>query len=146
MQYKEEIMSEEFTKHLFKFPCRFGEFHMVVHHFTGPDTGGPHCHPYGFMTHILKGGYIERRYTLHETFWGCEDIFRQPGESFYVPATTIHELVALPGGECWTVITPGPKEREPGFWTFNEHGAWFRQWNESEVVQKLILYPPDEMV
>ena len=122
----EEKMSDEFTKfHLKGFP-----FDAVVHKFTEPDKGYPHDHPFGFQSHVLKGSYIERIYCRYKlTFL---DVTRKAGDSFFVPATHIHQIIDLPDGECYTIITPLHKERESGFWKFEDGKAYFNQWNEPE--------------
>lgn len=98
---------------------------MVVHHFTAPDTGGPHDHPFRFTTHILKGGYIERVYSIHaDGSWTTEDVLRAPGTMHVVEADCIHELIELPQGECWTVMIPEANIREWRFWRFNSEGAF----------------------
>jgi len=108
-----EVMSAEFTKHHIEglpFPCAF-------HHFTGTDKGGPHDHPWSFRSYIMQGGYIERVYQPDGKF---EDIKREPGTSFNLPAEHIHEIIELPQGECWTLVIPGPLEREWKFWEFDK--------------------------
>ena len=118
--FEEERMSDEFTK----FHVRNAPFYAVFHRFTAPDKGGPHDHPWGFTTKIIKGSYVERRYYLD----GSTEIFhRKLNDSFEMDAKTIHRIVSLPDGECWTMITPFAWEREWGFWQFREDGAYFRQ-------------------
>ncbi|GAB3689346.1 hypothetical protein GCM10027592_05610 [Spirosoma flavus] len=130
MKYRKEIMSREFTKHLLDFRGKNSSLHLVIHHFKGPDKGGPHDHPFRFRTHILKGSYIERVYSYtSDGQWRFEDIERKAGTTHLVEAECIHELIHLPEGDCWTVIQPEQKVREPGFWRFEEGGIWFRQWN-----------------
>ncbi len=126
LTFKKEKMSNEFTKHHIK-GLPFG---AVIHHFTAPDTGGPHDHPFGFTSHIIHGSYIERVYTIQNGNVIFEDIHRLPGTSHYVPATTIHELIALPHGDCFTMITPGPWERETYFWKFENGLIMNRHWRQ----------------
>ncbi len=131
MKIKKEKMSNEFTK----FHIRIDEkgeplFNTVLHRFTNTDKGGPHDHPWGFTTHILKGGYVEKVYTIHEDGkWTSELIHRKPGTSHKVAANCIHEIVELPEGECWTLIMPGAPERQSGFWRFEGDFIGFRLWN-----------------
>jgi len=121
----EEKMSDEFTKfHLKGFP-----FDAVVHKFTEPDKGYPHDHPFGFTTYILKGSYLER---IYDKDGNSMEIIRESGTCHFVPATLIHKIISLPDGDCYTIITPMPKEREPGFWKFEDGKAYFKQWNEPE--------------
>lgn len=130
VNHRKEIMSPEFTKHHLDVHTEKGNVHFLLHQFTGPDKGGPHDHPYDFTTYILKGGYKERIYDLQpDGTYETLEIFREPGTSFEVTAFTIHELIELPEGVCWTIVTPGPKVREPGFWRFEGDNIFFRPWN-----------------
>ncbi len=137
MKYKEEIMSDVFTKHLFDFEGKVEPFHMVVHNFTDIDRGDPHDHPFSFTTHILKGGYTEEIYhlltrPLHGKYWLKEIVERLPGTSHLVSANCIHKIIDLPTGECWTVIIPYEKVQEPAFYRFNENSIERRYWHEKE--------------
>jgi len=129
MEIRNEKMSDEFEKHHIEgLP-----FSAVIHHFTAPDKAGAHDHPFGFTTHILKGSYVERRYSKEGRY---VDLHRKQGSSHNVDSTTIHEIIALPDGDCYTIITPGQWEREPGFWKFENGKAYFKQWNESEFKEQ----------
>lgn len=132
MHYTKEIMSPEFTKyHIAGLP-----FNAAFHHFTGADIGEPHDHPYSFQSHILKGGYIEKIYNIKEdNTWGTEIVTRKEGTSHSVEASVIHELIELPEGECWTLVIPGPVERECRFWQFSDEGIKFRAWWEREFME-----------
>lgn len=119
-----EPMSSAFTKWHLDAPA-------VLHRFTAPDSGDPHDHPFGFTTQILSGGYVEEVYTLTaDGGWSVSLHHRWPGTSHHVEATTVHRIVALPQGECWTVIRPGPWERKSGFWRVVDGRAQFRAWDE----------------
>lgn len=108
-----ERMSDEFTKfHINGLP-----FPAVIHHFTGSDKGLPHDHPWGFLSFVLSGGYIERIYQRTGSF---HDVHRRPGDTFRIAATHIHEIIELPQGECWTLVLPQPWERHGGFWDFSQ--------------------------
>lgn len=115
--FEEEKMSEELMKyHLRGFP-----FHAVIHKFTGADVGDPHDHPFPFTSFIIKGSYVERRwYIRSNNSYYSRDIVRQEGDSFQVDASTIHNIISLPEGECWTLIIPGLHERKWGFYQFGE--------------------------
>lgn len=125
----EERMSDEFVKsHLQGLP-----FDIVIHHFTAKDTGSPHCHPFGFTTHILQGGYVERVYTVEtDGSWTSELFYRKAGTVHSVEATHIHEITELPEGECYTLIMPKEKVREWMFWKFDENGSQSRVWTEGD--------------
>jgi len=125
IEIRQEKMSDQFTKyHLEGLP-----FSAVLHHFTDSDKGYPHDHPFGFTTHILKGSYVEKIY--YPDLDSSEVIHRKQGSSHFVAATLIHEIIELPDGDCWTIITPEKWERQPHFWKF-ENGIWLRAWDETE--------------
>ena len=111
----------------------------VLHRFTAANDVDFHDHPFAFETTIgpkETDGYIEEILapgphgypvvTRHE---------RLPGTTHRVEAGTIHRLTGLRGDECWTVITPGEKERrEPGFYRLVDYGLKLehRFWHESD--------------
>ena len=102
----------------------------VLHHFTAPDMGAPHDHPWNFTSMILKGGYIEE---VYRPDGACERIHRKVGDHFAILAGHIHRIVELPEGECWTCIDVlGPKVQEPGFYEWREGRMFQRRWNEPE--------------
>jgi hypothetical protein len=109
-------------------------FPAVFHRFSGAERGDPHDHPWGFTTHILSGGYVEEIYTCEASgVWIRTTIARLPGTAHHVPATRIHRIVDLLTPECWTMILPGPWERESRFWRFPvEGGALSRAWHETD--------------
>lgn len=134
MSYTIEQMSAEFTKHhLNPDGAAPWPFRPVLHHFTAPDKGGPHDHPWGFTSFVLHGSYVEKVYTPQpDGTWTTEMIHRRAGTAHTVVATHIHELVYLPDGECWTMVLAQPWERESRFWRFDENGIASRAWNEAE--------------
>lgn len=124
----EERMSDAFLKsHLKGLP-----FDAVLHHFTSI-SDEIHDHPFGFTSHILFGGYVERVYTFdaHGVWWS-QLIHRKQGTVHSVEATHIHQIVDLPIGECYTLIIPQEKVRETRFWKFDENGSKSRAWYEGD--------------
>jgi len=120
-----ETLSPAFNKlHIEGLP-----FNASFNHFTEPDTGDPHDHPFNFVTHIIKGSYIERIYDTRGNFY---TITRTLGSFHYVSADTIHKIIKIPEGECYTLMIPELKIREPRFWRFENGKAYSRQWNEEE--------------
>jgi hypothetical protein len=131
LQFRHERMSEQFEKfHIVGLP-----FECAFHHFTGPDQGDPHDHPWSFTSHILAGGYTE------EVFSPGGDrslVYRHPGTAHYVSAKHIHRITNLPTGECWTMILPGLHERETRFWRFSD-GIQSRAWHEHDWTRHDII-------
>lgn len=121
-----EVMSDFFTKHhIHGLP-----FPVVLHHFSAPDRGDPHNHPFEFRTHILHGVYVEEVFSQNGT---RTTIRRQPGESHEVKADCIHRIIELPVGDCYTLMLPlGPKVQEPGFFQFRDDGVYHRFWYTPE--------------
>lgn len=131
-QINVERMNAVFTKyHLNRFGEQPWPFRPVIHHFSGPDLGNPHDHPWSFTTFILSGSYIEEVYTIAaDGSWSKDVVHRSAGSSHRVEATHIHRIIELPEGACWTMVISGPQERDPHFWKFNDKGIYCRPWFE----------------
>lgn len=129
-EFHHERMNDVFEKwHIVGLP-----FPAAFHHFTGPDEGDFHDHPWGFTSHIIAGGYIEE--VMNPTAHGYyrSVIERAAGTVHRVEANHIHRIVALTAPECWTLVLPGHWERQPRFWREID-GFWrSRQWDEREFV------------
>lgn len=126
---REEVMGPHFTKyHIEGLP-----FAAVLHHFTAPDGGHIHDHPWGFRSTVLAGGYVELVY--HPSGWH-EAVERAEGDTFEIAATHIHTIVRLLEKECWTLVLPGPHEQTSGVWEFREDGSYRRTW-DSDVWEKM---------
>ena len=120
-------MGHHFTKyHLEGLPVG-----AVLHHFTAAEPeADPHDHPWGFTSFVLSGGYVEEVFLKNGTSyleeWGA-------GEIRHVKADHVHRIVRLVGGECWTLVLPGPVERVSGFYRWAADGTpMYRRWDEQE--------------
>ncbi|GAB3949506.1 hypothetical protein GCM10028805_25850 [Spirosoma harenae] len=103
--------------------------HRVLHQFTAAHDLHYHDHPFGFKSTILAGGYREEIGVVQANGTMAVTIVdRLPGTAHSVKAGTIHRLVGLLAGDCWTIIEPGPKEKDSGFYKVNEKGVWHRYW------------------
>lgn len=137
IKIKREKMNAVFMKHHLKgLP-----FDAVIHHFSEKDENEHiHDHPFSFTTHILKGSYVEKIYEIHEDLTYTFSIHhRQEGSSHFVPADTIHEIIELPEGECFTIIRPYERTRDTYFYKFENGKVFTRRWNQRkfrEVVNK----------
>lgn len=80
---------------------------------------------------VLQGGYVERIYFIGKPIISYENL-RDVGDWHVVTTNTIHQIISLPQGECWTLILPGPKVKESGFYKFEQDKVYFRHWFENE--------------
>jgi hypothetical protein len=83
-------------------------FNVYLHQLDAPQWHpvGCHDHPWGFVTVLLSGGYLERT--------GDEYNRRYAGQVLYRPATHLHD-VTTPYGRSWSLIVTGKKSRTWGF-------------------------------
>jgi hypothetical protein len=121
-----------------RWPSLFG-LNIMIHCIARPDEDrDPHDHPWGFLSFILRGGYVEER-------WGASHHGpRPPSRSTLVianrraplsfafrRATDLHRIVTLAdGGPCWTVVITTRRSHEWGFWTeagWIPHGAYLAE-------------------
>jgi len=129
MNLREEKMSDEFKK----YHVENSRLKAVFHEFTAPDKGGPHCHPFRFKSFVLQGSYVEKVYVINPNgLFVSFSIERKEGDSFYIEADHIHEIVSIPEGVCYTMIRPEKKVKESKFWKFEGNKIFHRQWNETE--------------
>lgn len=128
IRIKREKMNDVFTKHHLKgLP-----FDAVIHHFSAKDINEHiHDHPFSFTTHILKGSYIERIYEIAEDgTYTFSEYHRKESTSHFVAAHTIHEIIDLPDGECFTLIKPNAWEKDIYFYRFEDGKAFRRKKNQ----------------
>lgn len=132
LSFRPEKLSRAFKKH----HIEGLSFAASLNEFSAPDTGDPHDHPFDFVTHILSGGYTERRYIIdelgHVTF---EDMERLPGTSHFIKATDIHQIIYLPSGHCTTLMVPQTGHvRATCFYRFIDGKAYRRLWNKRRFI------------
>lgn len=105
----------------------------VFHTLSEPDTEGSiHDHPFSFTSFVISGGYVEKIWYKFEEGYRTSIVERKPGSSHRVEADTIHQILALPNGECHTLILPEAKTREPGFYKFENGKVYHRFHYEKE--------------
>lgn len=125
---EKEKMNDVFIKyHLKGLP-----FDAVLHHFSEQDKNEHiHDHPWSFTSHVLKGSYVEKIYTLKDNVLTSRDVLRKEGSSHFVNAELIHEIIDLPEGECYTLIRPDiTTQRDVHFWKFEDGKVFNRKWDE----------------
>ncbi len=100
MNFEIERMSNEFTRyHLNKEGELDWPFRPMINHFTAPDIGGPHDHPWGFTSLILEGSLKAVVYKIEEDgSWSKEVTEYKKGDCYSITAEHIHEIVELPEG------------------------------------------------
>lgn len=118
MEIKELKLSEEFTKyHLDLSKEGWEHYQPLLHHFTGPDKGDPHDHPFDMKIYILKGWYIEKVYNRYGII--SRGVKHEQGEVFTIKSEHIHKIIHV-SEHCWTLAIPQPcVERVWGFWNFD---------------------------
>jgi hypothetical protein len=102
-------------------------YRLTVHKMHRPDADTCcHDHPWGFVSLVLWGGYVEEVEREHpgirEGNWRGDYMVRErrwnrPGTLLLRPATWCHRIASLPRGTCWTLLIRAPERREWGFWT-----------------------------
>ena len=125
VRLEHEKMNEGFEKfHIRGLMYQGNPFYAVIHHFTGPDEGDPHDHPFGMDITLLKGEQLERIFwKKNDGTWRDKLFHRHEGSSRYVQANTIHRIESLPDGECYTLMMPDWHEQRWGSWILNEDGS-----------------------
>ena len=103
---------------------------LVLHRFTGPDTGPHHNHPFSCRSYILHGGYTEE--LLHPD-GRIELRHHRPGDVVEIPHDHVHRIISLHEGEAITLYEVlGPKVQEPGFFEWRDGRMFSRRWFEQE--------------
>lgn len=98
---------------------------VYLHHFVGDDWSlDLHDHPKRFISLGLQGKYRE---TTPKLGAGVDQqtsrIWRAPWVRSF-PATHIHRLAMVDGGECWTLVIVLKSVREWGFWSSGHFIPW----------------------
>lgn len=123
-----DIRTEWMNGHFVKLHLGDGR---VLHHFSGAD--GPdadfHDHPFAADISVKVGGYVEQVMHLDGT---VHEIERREGDCFRNEADTIHRIIHLTAPFVITDFRPGPKERDPGFYRWDNGLMLSRRWFESE--------------
>lgn len=114
--FRQAITVEGMNRNFVKYHLGRG---FALHRFTGVDLGPPHDHPCGFQTLILEP-YVEDIYAVQHGGWSCRRVLRQAGTVHAVTAETVHKIVALPGGQSWTLVQYGRHVRETRFYRFGD--------------------------
>lgn len=97
---------------------------VYLHKFCRDDDDRAlHCHPWWFISVMLKGGYIEHRA-------GKPTLIRRALSFAFRRATAQHriELFRDDAGEvipCWTLVITGRKKRVWGFWCRKGFVPWY---------------------
>ena len=126
------ITHERMSDHMAKWHLGPGETGnpLVLHKFSGPDSGPHHDHPFDCRSYILDGGYTEE--VLHPD-GRIELRHHLPGDVVDIPHDHVHRIIHLPEGEALTLYEVlGPKVQESGFFEFRDGRMFQRRWHEPE--------------
>lgn len=123
LSFEEEVINPGFTKwHIKGLPVA-----AAIHIFTEANDEYPHCHPWDFVSTVIRGAYLEERFFIDEKGgWTSDKVLREHGKSHHVKATTIHRVIELPYGTCWTFVVQEPKIKDWLLWDFREDGIYKR--------------------
>lgn len=95
-------------------------FSARLHHLHSSDPGALHDHPWGFVSFIIKGSYVET--TPEGTF------LRKRWSVIRHKATDLHRLTipGSPNGQTWSLVFFGRRTREWGFLTDDGWVPWYQ--------------------
>lgn len=127
-----ERMSDIFTKyHVEGMPVG-----LVIHEFSAPEPldADSHDHPGDFINWVISGWYKQRHWFWSKIFkeWRYVDKMVYPDQLYLVNAETIHQIIEIAPEGCITVTKWDASRRKPCFWRFDESGAKFREWDQTE--------------
>ncbi len=106
---------------------------VYLHHFVGDDWSlDLHDHPKRFVSIGLWGRYREERPTDSGVIW---QEFKAPWVRTF-PASHIHRLSMIDGGECWTLVIVLRAVRSWGFWHNGKFIGW-REYVDSETADEM---------
>ena len=106
-----------------------------------------HCHPWNFLSIILKGSYDEIRYVktisnvaMYEDMEQTEYQHHHVGSILFRPSTWRHRVI-LGDKPAWTLVFVGLNHRQWGFWPNGEF-CWWRKYDPDKgICQEDVLYP-----
>jgi len=89
---------------------------LMLHHILRPDADRcQHDHPWGFVTLVLWGGYVE-------LVGEAQRMQRmRPGRAGWRPPEYRHRIITLPRGHAWTLVLT---TRRTGSWGFYTRDGW----------------------
>lgn len=94
---------------------RFFGRKIMLHRMVAPDYARePHDHPWGFITIVLWGGYVEGILDPDGTM---KERVNRPGHIRANSSLHAHVVTKLLGKQCWTLILRGKRVRQWGFYT-----------------------------
>ena len=103
---------------------------LVIHRFTGADTGPHHDHQFDCRSYILHGGYDEE--VMHPD-GRIETRSHGVGDVVEIPHDHVHRIIRLHEPECLTLYEVlGPKVQESGFFEFRDGQMFSRKWHEHD--------------
>lgn len=89
---------------------------IKLHKILKSDDACLHDHPWGFMSIILWGGYVEHTDKGSKIYHPLNVLFRS---AEYRHRLEVHQT-------CWTLVFTSGRKREWGFWTKKGWIEWFK--------------------
>lgn len=88
---------------------------LLLHRMDGPDSRETlHDHPWGFVSLVLRGGYVERR--LNSLTMDEVDEEHRIRHWNRVRPSDAHAIIRLLRTPTWTLLLAGPRKRVWGYW------------------------------
>lgn len=105
---------------------------LYVHKFETEDEGTFHDHPWGFLSFVLKGGYVEH---YIDPMTGERESREIKRWSFNRKRThDFHYIARLTTNPTWTILLVGPRRRTWGFLSVDN--PIYREWIEHTTFPK----------
>jgi len=106
-------------------------FNLMLHKILLSDHNCCHDHPWGFISLILKGGYVETVEKPMCEHWSVDDLDERinttkkiihPGQIIFRKAEHRHKLDIYQN--CWTLVLRFKVKRRWGFWIKDRWVHW----------------------
>src|SRR6185312_1914412 len=120
------------------FRCKW--FGIFLHKFCRSDyKQSLHCHPWTFISIILKGGYNEVTETTAPGIGEKYELIT-PGRILYRPAEWRHRVELINEQPSWSIILVGQRKRKWGFWPNGKWCFWRKFDYSNNICEEDILW------
>ncbi len=114
-------------------------FGIYLHRFLGSDDACLHCHPFDFVSILLRGGYFEtigqNWFQQDDGSWCWEWLHRtycQAGDVLFRPARTAHRIEIDLARPPVSLVFTRRLGRKWGFFSPLAGWVWWKQYTHSE--------------